>query len=73
MTFADKVENAANAAYITAAPFMPSKAEICDSIQLVINELWAMSHNDAVAFIKQSYSHTGHQALAVRMFKKDSV
>jgi len=72
-TFAQKVESAAQLAYSNAAPDMASKAEICNSIQTVINELWSMPHELAVAYISESYSHIGHQALAVRMFKNQSV
>ncbi len=66
-TFAQKIESAAQLAHSNAAPFMASKAEICDSIQVVIDELWAMPHQLAVAYIRDSFSHNGHQALAVRM------
>ena len=72
-TFAQKVESAAQLAHTNAAPFMASKAEICDSIQVVIDELWAMPHQLAIAYIRDSFSHNGHQALAVRMFKNQSV
>jgi len=72
-TFAQKVEAAAQLAHSNAAPCMASKAEVCNSIQTVIDELWAMPHELAVAYIKESYSHIGHQALAVCMFKKQSV
>jgi hypothetical protein len=72
-TFAQKIEIAAQLAYSNAAPDMASKAEICNSIQTVIDKLWAMPHQLAVAYISESYSHIGHQALAVRMFKKQSV
>ena len=72
-TFAQKIESAAQLAYSNALPVMASKAEICDSIQVVINELWEMPHQLAVAYICDSYSHNGHQALAVRMFKNQPV
>ena len=72
-TFAQKVESAAQLAHSNALPVMASKAEICDSIQVVINELWEMPYQLAVAYICDSYSHNGHQALAVRMFKNQSV
>ena len=71
-SFAQRVEAAAQQAHKTAAPFMASKAEICASIQPVIDELKAMNHPDAVAYIRASYSHVGHQALAIRMFKGQS-
>ena len=72
-TFAQKVESAAQLAHSNASPVMASKAEICDSIQVVINELWEMPYQLAVAYICDSYSHNGHQALAVRMFKNQPV
>ncbi len=72
-TFAQKVEAAAQMAHSNASPDMASKADVCNSIQTVIDELWAMPHQFAVAYISESYSHIGHQALAVRMFKKQSV
>jgi len=73
MTFANRVEQAALSAHHNAAPFMASKAEICDAIQPIIVELWAMPYVDACAYIRESFSHIGHQALAVRMFKNQPV
>ena len=72
MTFSKRIELAAETAHKTAAPFMASRAEICDAIQPIINELLAMPKNIAVAYIRESYSHIGHQALAIRMFKGQS-
>lgn len=69
MTFANRVEQAAQAAHTAASPYMASMAEICDSIQPIIDDLWAMKQSDAVAYICESFSHIGHQALAVRMYK----
>tara|TARA_R110002126_G_scaffold77224_1_gene192579 strand:+ start:133 stop:354 length:222 start_codon:yes stop_codon:yes gene_type:complete len=69
MTFAEKIEAAAQTVYTNSAPFMASKAAICDAIQPVINELLAMPQDVAIAYIRESFSHIGHQALAVRMFK----
>jgi hypothetical protein len=71
--FSQKIEDAAKSAHQAAAPFMASKAEICDAIQPLITELQQMPRNQAVAYIKESYSHIGHQALAVRMFKGQPV
>jgi hypothetical protein len=73
MTFAQRIEAATQAAHNAAAPYMASKAEICDSIQVVIDELLAMPKAEAVAYIRASFSHVGHQALAVRMFKGQPV
>ena len=73
MTFAQRIENAITTAHKVAAPYMASKAEICNAIQPIIAELQQMAHADAVSYIKASFSHVGHQALAVRMFKGQSV
>ena len=67
--FAYRIEEAAQSAHAAAAPDMASKAEICCAIQPIIAELQHMPRAEAVAYITESYSHIGHQALAVRMFK----
>jgi hypothetical protein len=69
MTFAQRIEAAAQSAHAAAAPFMASKAEIENAIQPVITELLAMPQQKAWDYIRASFSHVGHQALAVRMFK----
>ena len=71
--FSQKIEDAAKSAHEAAAPFMASKAEICNAIQPLITELQQMPRDQAVAYIKESFSHIGHQALAVRMFKGQPV
>ena len=71
--FANRIENAAQSAHAAAAPFMSSKAEICDAIQPIITELQQMPRAKAVAYIRESFFHIGHQALAVRMFKGQPV
>jgi hypothetical protein len=71
--FSQRIEEAARSAHDAAAPFMASKAEICDAIQPIVTELKKMPREQAVAYIKESFSHTGHQALAVRMFKGQPV
>ena len=71
--FAKRIENAAQSAHAAAAPFMASKAEICDAIQPIVTELQQMPRAKAVAYIRESFSHIGHQALAVRMFKGQPV
>jgi predicted adenine nucleotide alpha hydrolase (AANH) superfamily ATPase len=73
MTFAQRVEQAAQSAHNASAPYMASKKEICDAIQPIINSLQAMRHDEAVSYIRASFSHVGHQALAVRMFKNQPV
>lgn len=73
MTFAERIEQAAQAAHKAAHPYMASKAEICASLQPTIDELLAMPRPDALAYIRATYSHVGHQALAVRMFKNQPV
>lgn len=72
MTFAESVENAVQNAMSAAAPYMASPAEVCDSIRPIITRLQAMPYDDAVAYIKASFAHTGHMALAVRMFKNQA-
>jgi hypothetical protein len=71
--FAHRIEIAVHSAQTAAAPYMTSKAEICDAIQPIITELQQMPREEAVAYIRQSYSHIGYQALAVRMFKGQPV
>ena len=71
--FSDRIEQAAQSAHTAAAPDMASKAEVCNALQPIITALQQMSHAQAVAYITDSYSHSGHQALAVRMFKGQSV
>lgn len=69
MTFSKRIEAAAQSAHAAAFPFMASKAEICNAIQPIITELQKMPQDQAVAYIRESFSHVGHEALAVRMFK----
>jgi hypothetical protein len=69
MTFAESIENAVQNALTAASPYMASRAEVCDSIRPVITRLQSMPYDDAVAYIRASFAHTGHMALAVRMFK----
>ena len=71
--FAFRIENAAQSAHDAAAPYMASKAEICNAIQPIIIELQQMPRVKAVAYIRESFSHIGYQALAVRMFKGQAV
>tara|TARA_R110000823_G_C15572645_1_gene462002 strand:- start:104 stop:322 length:219 start_codon:yes stop_codon:yes gene_type:complete len=71
--FSYRIEKAAQSAQAAAAPDMASKAEVCNAIQPIITELQQMPHAEAVAYIGESYSHIGHQALAVRMFKGQPV
>jgi hypothetical protein len=73
LTFAQRVEIAAEFAYKKAAPCMASKAEICNAIQPVITDLQKMPRDKAIAYIKESFSHIGHQGLAIRMFKGQPV
>jgi hypothetical protein len=71
--FSYRIEKAVQSAQAAAAPYMASKAEVCNAIQPIITELQQMPHAEAVAYIRESYSHIGHQALAVRMFKGQPV
>jgi hypothetical protein len=71
--FAHRIEIAVLSAQAAASPYMASKAEICDAIQPIITELQQMPREEAVAYIRESYSHIGYQALAVRMFKGQPV
>jgi hypothetical protein len=73
VTFAQRIEAAAQSAYDAAAPFMASPAEVHDAIRPVVTELQKMPRAQAVAYIRESFSHVGHQALAVRMFKNQPV
>lgn len=73
MNFAKRIEAAVQAAHQQTAPYMPSRAEVCDAIQPIIAELQAMPREEAAAYIRETYSHSGHQALAVRMFKNQPV
>lgn len=70
---AARIEAAAQAAHKLAAPSLASKAEICNSIQSEINKIRSMGDERAKAYIRESYTHNGHQALAVRMFKGQPV
>ena len=70
--FSYRIEKAAQSAH-EAISDMASKAEICNALQPIITELQQMPHAEAVAYIRESYSHIGHQALAVRMFKGQPV
>ena len=72
-SFAQKVEELALIAHENAHPNMASKAEVCNSIQKLVDTLWEMPEDKAIEYISASYSHDGHQALAVRMFKNQSV
>ena len=71
--FSYRIEKAVKSAQAAAAPYMASKAEVCNAIQPIITELQQMPHAEAVAYIRESYSHIGYQALAVRMFKGQPV
>ena len=68
-SFADRVEHAVQVAYATDYPMNPSRAQIEEALLPLINELQQMPRDQAVAYIRQSYSHVGYQALAVRLFK----
>lgn len=70
MTFATSIETAVQKAQMAAAPYMASRKEIEDEISKVIVEIKGMP--DPVSYIRESFTHTGHQALAVRMFKGQS-
>ena len=73
LTFAQRIEIAAESAHKKAAPNMASKAEICNAIQTVITDLQQMPRDKAITYIKESFSHIGHQGLAIRMFKDQPV
>jgi hypothetical protein len=73
MTFAQHIEIAAQSAHNAASPDMASLAEVCDAIQPIITKLQQMPRTQAIAYIRESYSHIGHQALAMQMFKIQSI
>ena len=68
MTFADKVKLATQSAY--AQPFLPSKAEIYDSLQPLVDELLTMKQKDAWAYICASFRNIGHESWVVRTYKE---
>jgi hypothetical protein len=72
MTFAERIEIATQSAHKVSAPFMPSIVEVENEIQPVIIDLLAMPRPDAWDYIVSSFSHVGYQALAVRMFAKQT-
>jgi hypothetical protein len=63
-----RVEQAAKTILAEHAPWQPSIVQLEDGFLPLVNELKAMPEAEATAYIHDSYTHVGHQALVVRMF-----
>ena len=70
MTFADQVTQAVQAAQAQDALRL-SPAQIEDALMPLVRGLWAMQPAAAHAHIRESFSHEGYQALAVRLYKNE--
>lgn len=71
-SFAQRIHNATLSAYQKSAPFIPSKAEVHDALQPVIDDLLTMPKNDAWHYICASFHNVGNQAFALRLFNDQS-
>lgn len=71
MTFADQVAHAVQDAQ-AQDEFRLSPAQIETALLPIVRQLQAMPKAQAHAHIKASFTHEGHQALAVRLFKLES-
>lgn len=68
--FADNVVSAYKLAVKKAFPFVPSRKEIEDELQIIINQLISMGTTKAEEYIRASFTHTGYEAIAVSMYKQ---
>ena len=71
-SFAARVENIVTRLY-ASDDLMPSRREVEDALQPFVAELLQKPLAEAKAYIRASFSHTGYQALVVRMFKGQTV
>lgn len=71
-SFAQRIHNATLSAYQKSAPFIPSKAEVHDALQPVIDDLLTMPKQDAWHYICASFHNVGNQAFALRLFNDQS-
>ncbi len=71
-SFAQRINEATLLAYQKSAPFIPSKAELHDALQPVIDDLLTMPKKDAWHYIGTSFCNIGNQAFALRMFNDQS-
>jgi hypothetical protein len=71
-SFAQRIHNATLLAYQKSAPFIPSKAEVHDALQPVIDDLLTMPKQDAWHYICASFHNVGNQAFALRLFNDQS-
>jgi hypothetical protein len=67
-TFANRVNQAVQDAQ-AIDDLQLSRAQIEDALMSLVDDLWAMPLGEAKAYIKESFSHVGHEALALRLFK----
>lgn len=71
MTFAARVHQAVEAAqaqdYLRLSP-----AQVEAALMPLVHDLWAMPTCEAHAFIRASFSHVGHEALAVRLYRTNA-
>lgn len=72
MDYKHKRDLAMSNAYASAAPFMPSLAQIEASLQPLVSELVAAGTTDAMKHIRDSYDPCNFNATVVRMFKEQS-
>lgn len=49
-----------------------SPAQVEDALMPLVHWLWAMPLDEAKAYIRESFTHEGHQALTVRLFKGET-
>ena len=71
MTFADQVTQAVQAAQAQDALSL-SPAQIEAALLPVVRRLWSMPPSEAHAYIRDSFTHEGYQALAVRLYKNET-
>lgn len=67
-TFAERVNQAVQDAQ-ALDDLQLSPAQIEDALMALVDDLWAMPPDEAKAYVKASFDHVGHQALALRLFK----
>ena len=67
-TFANRVAQAVQDAQ-ALDDLQLSPAQISDALMALVDDLWAMPLDEAKAYVKASFSHVGHEALALRLFK----
>ena len=68
-SFASCCNRAYDAAAKKAAPFIPSRAQIEEELQPIVDRLESMDRTEAADWVNASFRHAGCEALVLQMWR----